>query len=380
VILNERRTFNDWGPHGKRVLGLLAKEGSASRERLHRLSGLHRNLIGDTVRRLMEDGLVHMGQPQVRGRGRPQTPVTLNPNRGSILGVAIEPGAVTANRINLLGKTIDAPTIRAIGNDDDPVAPATTLIREMSASPPLAIGVTVTGVIDVADDLLLESAVLRGVAADLRQLRDAAGDTPLILENDLQALAQHWRMREKIARDEDVLLVRLEDGAVGAAIVIQGQPHAGCVHAASEIGHTRLAIETRQCYCGRCGCLERIFDSDFANDLDGQSILLADRITADGNTADDKLDATLGRVLDLVGVGIANAVQILRPHRLLLVSQYARSAALRKHLILAVQREMLASFRNRVKLEWWDGATQDRASVAAFPALALVLGEQPAVK
>ena len=375
MILNEHRTTNDWGPHGKRVLRLLAKEGSASRERLHRLSGLHRNLIGDTVRRLMDDGLVRMGEPQVRGRGRPQTPVTLNPKRGAVLGVAIEPGLITANRINLLGRTINAPTTRTLGRDGHPVESAAALIRESSTSPPLAIGVTVTGVVDIADDLLLESSTLRGAAADLRQLRDAAGDTPLVLENDLQALAQHWRMREKIEQHEDVLLVRLEDGAVGAALVIQGQPHAGCVHAASEIGHTRLAIETRECYCGRCGCLERIFDSDFANDLDGKTVRLSDRITADGD-----LDSPLEHILDLVGIGIANAVQITRPHRLLLVSQHARSSAFRKRLVHAVQREMLASFRDRVKLEWWDGATQDRASVAAYPALALILDEQPAVK
>lgn len=371
MILNNNQVVNGWGPHGQVILQLLAARGPSSRERLHKLSGLHRNLVGDTVRRLMDDGLVRLGTPQVRGRGRPQTPMSLDPSRRSILGVALDPGSVSACRVNLLGQPIETPTVRTLDREKDPIEATASLIRGKADGASLAIGVSVTGVIDVERGVILESSALRGAPVDLRLLRDTAGSFPLILENDLHALAQHWRMHNNAEPHEDVLLVRLEDGAVGAAFVVRGQPHTGCVHAASEIGHTRLAIETRKCYCGRRGCLERIFDSGFARDQDESPHTLAERIATGG-----RFDPAMARILDLVGLGIANAVQLTKPHRLLLVSQYAKYRRFRERLLSAIRREMLASFRDRVRLEWWDGPTLDRAIVAAYPALALIFSEQ----
>ena len=369
MILNDSQSVERWGLHGRRVLGLLATEGSASRERLHNLSGLHRSLVGETVRRLMDDGLVHVGQPRIKGRGRPQTPIALDPSRRVVLGIAIDPGSITVCRVNLLGNPIETPTVHMLTGGVDPIKLAAALIRELSHQSLLAISISVTGVIDAARSVILESSALSGAPVELRPLRNAARGIPLVLENDLHALAQHWRMRHDTEDHEDVLLVRLEDGAIGAAFIIQGRPHAGCVQAASEIGHTRLAIRTRRCYCGRRGCLERVFDSRFARDQDGVARTLAERVAVSG-----RWDTTMARIIDLLGLGIANAAQLTKPHRLVLVSQFSRSSRFRRRLLSVVRREMLASFRERVRLEWCDGPPPDRAVAAAHPALAMILG------
>ncbi|MCP4250766.1 MAG: ROK family protein [bacterium] len=333
------------------------------------MSGLHRSLVGETVRRLIDDGLVCLSRPRISGRGRPQTPLTLDPSRRVILGVAIDPGEITAGRVNLYGEPVEAIRSRSLRRGPEPSASAAAIIQALLARTVPGIGVTVTGVVDVARGVVLESSALRGAPADLGPLHRAARDVPLLLENDLHALAQHWRMGQDIADHEDVLLVRLEDGAVGAALIIQGRPHTGCVHAASEIGHTRLGIHTRRCYCGRRGCLERVFDSRFAREQDGAARTLAERLAGSG-----PYDPTTKRIIELVGLGIANAAQIVKPHRLVLVSQHLRSARFRRRLLSAIRREMLASLRERVNLEWWEGSVPDRAVAAAHPALAVVLG------
>ena len=371
MILKNNESVDNWGPHGRRILQLLATEGEASRERLHELSGLHRNLIGDAVRRLLDDGLVRMEEPAAQGRGRPQTPMVLDPTRRCVLGVAIDPKSISACPVNLLGQPVGAPTVCAVSRNSDRVQAAAKLISAKTTRARLAISVTITGIIDFENNLILESSAVKGKAKSLDPIHQSAGDSPLIVENDLHALAQYWRMTRNVPLNEDVLLIRLEVGAVGAALIIRGQPHVGCIHAASEIGHTRLPVETEECYCGNTGCLERIFDSDFARSLDGSQISLGQRIKSPTQ------DKALSRIIELVGLGIANAIQLIKPHRVLLASQYSRYANFKTPLVSSIRSQLLASLRNRISIDWWDLPSTDRSIIAAFPALNLFLSEQP---
>jgi predicted NBD/HSP70 family sugar kinase len=368
MLLNATQTGTHWGPHGRRVLNLLATRGPTSREKVHRLTGLHRNLVGDAVRRLIDDGLVRSGKPEVTGRGRPRVPLDLDPARRSLIGIAVTPQTVSACSVNLCREAIVEPIHLATGGD--PLRTAAGAIGSLLGDQTLAIGMSITGVIDTAHGVMLESSSVAHGSTSLAPLHSAAGALPLVIENDLHALALYHQFHHAARWDEDTLLVRLEDGAVGGALIINGRPHTGCLHAASEVGHTSLAIETRRCYCGRRGCLERVFDSDFARDLDGQSTALQTRL-APGTTG----DATTRRIARLVGIGIANAVQLVKPHRLVLVSHAARQEDFRARLGASIAEEILPSLRQRVRVEWWDDPGSLPAVVAAYPALALILGK-----
>ncbi len=370
MILKNNESLDNWGPHGRRVLQLLATEGEASRERLHELSGLHRNLIGDAIRRLLDDGLVCVGEPAAQGRGRPQTPMVLDPTRRCVLGVAIDPKSITACPVNLLGQPVETPTVYSVTRNSDRVQAAAKLISAKTTLARLAISVTITGIIDFENRMILESSAVRGKPKSLEPINQSAGDSPLIVENDLHALAQYWRMTRSVPLSEDVLLIRLADGAVGAALIIRGQPHVGCVHAASEIGHTRLPVETQECYCGKTGCLERIFDTEYARSLDGSTLSLEQRIKCPVN------DEALTRIIELTGLGIANAIQLIKPHRVLLASQYSRHTKFKTAMVSTVRSQLLASLRDRISIDWWNLPSTDRSIIAAFPALNLFLSEQ----
>ena len=372
MLLQAGQTMQSWGPHARRVLQLLAVRGPASREQLHRMTGLHRALVTTTVRQLIDDGLVRLGDPQVRGSGRPQTPLLVDSKHRTILGVAIQPRMVSACRVGLTGQAINGPTTRTCAAREHPLEVAAELIQTIADSDTLAIGVSVTGVLDPRTGSVLESSALPDAPVDTTTLRSAAGEVPLVLENDLHALAQHWRLNHEPAADEDVLLVRLEDGAVAASLIVDGRTHVGCIGAANELGHTRMMVETRRCYCGHRGCLERIFDSRFAEDQDGRRLTLERRLAASG-----RLDPVMTRIADLLGLGIANALHLTKPHRLVLVSDPARATAFRRRLLSSIRRETLRSLRDHVRLEWWDGPTCVPAAVAAFPALALVFQDAP---
>ena len=97
----------------------------------------------------------------------------------------------------------------------------------------------------------------------MEPLYEMAGDRPLVLENNMHALAAWWLLMHQAESDEDVLLVSIMDGQMGAALLIDGRPNRGCATGANEIGHMRFFVDTETCYCGHPGCLERVVSTEF---------------------------------------------------------------------------------------------------------------------
>src|SRR5690606_35749226 len=107
---------------------------------------------------------------------------------------------------------------------------AEALLRQALDPQVLAIGVAVPGFADPQrHTLLLSSAAPGHRSVDLTPLFDAAGGTPMVLENDMHALAARWLLEKGAGGDRDTLLVSLEDGAIGAAMLIDGKPNRGCI-------------------------------------------------------------------------------------------------------------------------------------------------------
>src|SRR5439155_26811353 len=160
----------------------------------------------------------------------------------------------------LLGR----PLSRTTSDRTKAVAAAQSLLRESINDQTLAIGVSVTGFVDPEARVTLHSSSFTGAGnASLEPLFETAGDRPIILENNMHALAAWWLLMHQAESDEDVLLVSLNDGQIGAALLIDGRPNRGCATGANELGHTRFFVDTETCYCGHPGCLERICSTEF---------------------------------------------------------------------------------------------------------------------
>src|SRR5205807_3952274 len=154
---------------------------------------------------------------------------------------------------------------------------------------------------------------------------DVAGDLPVVLENDMHALAARWLLTHRAA-GQDVLLVLVGDGRLGAAILVDGRPNRGCAIGANDLGHCRFFVDTEKCFCGHVGCLERIVSTDFLlrqnghAGRNGKSItpppdgaLLQRAAAYDGDPASDP---ALNTILEYLACGLSNAINFVRPHRL----------------------------------------------------------------
>ena len=191
-------------------------------------------------------------------------PLEIDPGSRHVIGLAINPGHVEVARLGLRGQLLGAGTVREVESPGEIVKVASALLGKTLNRQSLAIGMSVTGFVDPDKGEILFSSATPGLGTvSLQKLYDEANDLPIFLGNDLHACAARWMLTHRAQEAEDALIVSLDDGAVGASVLIEGRPNRGCVTAANEFGHSRFIVDTAKCYCGHTGCLERIFSSDF---------------------------------------------------------------------------------------------------------------------
>lgn len=350
----------------REIVKILFNEGRMSRWELHRRSGQTPNGVGTVVNSLLEKGLVRECRADPSGGGRPRIPLELDPQRRHVVGVLIAHRAVEVCRLNLYGALIGREVRREVPRSNQMILTAARLLEKMVDEQTIGIGVGTAGLIDSGThEILMSSAIPDQRGISLQPLYEAAAGRSVVLANDMQALAIRWMLTHRAQMTQDILLVGFVDGSMGAAMLIEGRPNKGCVMACNELGHTRLGVETDRCYCGQVGCLEMICSSGF---LHRQG--LPANMTLQSVVASEEPVPALDRMLELVATGIANGVNFVRPHRLVLVSNFLRYEKFYAPLVRGIRGSLLRELADRVRIDLWDQPAFQSAETAAWAALA----------
>src|SRR5687767_8949762 len=177
----------------REILRLLWSSGRLSRWELHRRTGVNPNAVGVDVAGLLNGGIIRECQSEVAGPGRPRIPLEIDPTVRHVVGLSISPGRVEAARLSLRGHLIGRPTFRTTGEQAKTVPSAQALLRETLSEQTLAVGLSVTGFVDPSQQAILNSSSLVGErSASLAPLYETVGDRPIVLENNMHALAAWW--------------------------------------------------------------------------------------------------------------------------------------------------------------------------------------------
>ncbi|MGC8623970.1 MAG: ROK family protein [Phycisphaerae bacterium] len=352
------------------ILRHLWFNGPLSRSELHGLIGMTPNAVGAEVIQLQRLGLVKELAPKVSSGGRPQIPLILDPSARRILGISIEPGQVAVTELGLNGQLTLAPIAKSIIQESRLVTAAAYLAKEHCVRRTLLAAVSVTGLIDhLTGNILLSSSAPHHSHLDTSVLRKELDDVELIIANDLHAAAGRWAVTHRSELQEDTLLIAFDDGRIGSVMVINGRPNQGCIMGANELGHTRFPVKTDRCFCGQIGCLERIFSSSFL----GPTVLETD-FTKRVETPDTQ-DVRLMEMLNLLVMAFANAVNFVRPARLVLASRFMGNKAFADWLTGRIRQAILPQLSERVAIDTWNIKVAGSAESAAWLGLASLLFE-----
>jgi predicted NBD/HSP70 family sugar kinase len=348
----------------RQLLQAIWRAGRLSRRDLHELTGIRPNTVGADAGVLLKERILRECTSKSLGRGRPRVPLEIDPAGRHVIGVAIRPGYVQVCRLNLLGHVLDEPVARTANQTQTILTETVQLMEERIDSQTIGVGISTPGFVDPQQKAILFSAYARGGAMSLKPAFDAAGKLPVILENDMHALAARWLLTHQAEQDEDVLLVYFEDGQMGAALLIGGRPNRGVVTGANELGHTRLPVETETCFCGHPGCLERICSTPFLQRQGGRETLNERAAAFDGT------DTGIRLMIEHLSTGLANAVNFTRVNRLVLVSELTGRERFANALTEAVKSKTLGELSGRVRLDLWSQPAARSAETASWLALA----------
>ena len=245
------------------VLDLVRSGRATTRADLRRLTGLSRTAVTARVATLVSGGLLLAGEELASTGGRPPASLTVNPDAGVVLAVAVGRSRSQVGVFDLRGEELATDSV------DHPAGtgPAELMPRivERAAgqlasrqSPLLAVGLGLPGTVDEVRGACVDSPVIPGWdGVELGAVLRVADRRPLVMANDADVLAQS----ELLARGavlRDALVVKASTG-LGLGIISDGRLVKGHVGAAGEIGHSRsTAAEGLACRCGRTGCLEAV--------------------------------------------------------------------------------------------------------------------------
>jgi predicted NBD/HSP70 family sugar kinase len=359
--------------------------GPQSRWELHQRLGISPNAAGDAVGQLMQNAILAELPAPTAKSGRPRVPLAIDINRKHLVGVAIAPGEIEMVRCNLLGEALEPAIKVATKRSDDLVQLAAKVLGEAVGRTCLAVGLSLPGFIDASARTILMSAAIPGKKnIPLEPILKAAKKLPLVVENDMHALAARWLLSQTALggqqdAQQDVLLVQIDDGRLGAAVLINGRPNSGCAMGGNELGHFRFMAPTEACYCGQTGCLERIVSTSFVNVDVPRTMNATLAALTHQHGSQQKLPSKLKGgyefMFDHLVCALSNAVNFLRPHQLVIVSPLPRSEDFNEDLVSQIKARLLAALSPRVRISFWEEPALAPAQNAACLALAdLVLG------
>ncbi|MBX2971668.1 MAG: ROK family protein [Flavobacteriales bacterium] len=257
-----------------------------------------------------------------------------------ILGIDI---GGTTSKLGLVheGQVIARARIPTTGHTDDhafadALADAARGLLQAGGRPPLrAVGIgapnanQLTGIIEMAPNLPWKHDVPLA-----RMMQDRLG-VPAVLGNDANAAALgEWRYGAGRSFD-DLLVVTIGTG-VGSGFIVHGKLVLGSAGNAGELGHMTMAVDGRHCTCGRKGCLETYVSirgmrqtyAELADDLD---VLKEDGVKCIADAAqrgDQAAIRTFEETVRWLAVGLANAVAVTGPRRVVLFGGIVRSGDL----------------------------------------------------
>ncbi len=208
------------------------------------------------------------------------------------------------------------------------------------------VGVGIPGAISPATGLVknANSTWLIGHPLD-RDLSDAL-NRPVRVENDANCLAVS-EAADGAGAGCGVVFAAILGTGCGAGIVAHGRPLSGRNAIGGEWGHNPLPWTTDAerpgpaCYCGRCGCLEtHLSGPAVAADhlaMTGETLTAHAIITRAGE-GDAACAASVDRLVDRLGRGLASVVNLLDPDVIVLGGGLSNAAILYERLPSSIAR------------------------------------------
>ena len=369
------------------VLALLGRAGPMSRADVARELEISPPTVTSVVRRLLEQSMVRELEDQAPSRGgRRGQLIGLVGTAARAIGVKVAADHVAIVEARLDGSVLAAHTLAFEATAPDPAGRLAATLRpfveEQEDIPLLGLGVGVPGVVDSPDSGRVHAAVLGWRDVPLgRHLHGALG-LPVLVENDVNALAVAEQLFGRGRRHRDFLVLTIGSG-VGLGIVTGGSVYRGSRGGAGEFGHFPVdPVGGMPCACGNRGCLETIVGSaGLVRAGLTAGVLRArqgvERLQELADRGDLRAGAVYAQAAGVLARAVAALVTVLDPEVVIVLGEGAAAwqhwdAAFRAGLTGAIPAPMS---QTPIEVEPWDDAAWAQGAAAIVLATPLDLAK-----
>lgn len=245
-------------------LHLIRERQPVSRADLAKATGLRAGTVSAIVGRLIAQGLVYEGVAGPSSGGRPPLYLYVNADSAYVLAIDIGVRDTVYAVFDFNGRMLMQQALLTHGR---PTAFLGRLAEQaratMSTQFPRArfhaVGVSVPGLVDRAEQRLVVSPNLEWRDVAIGSTLEQAFGLPVFVENDANAaaLGELWYGPTEEARIRTLLFVLVVEG-IGTGLIINGQLHVGTRIGLGGFGHMTLDPSGPRCTCGRRGCWEAL--------------------------------------------------------------------------------------------------------------------------
>ncbi len=356
------------------ILARLGAQGPASRADLARALNVSPALMTQLTRELLADGLLQELEHSPSQGGRPARMLGLVSSAGRAIGVK-----VVADHVAFVEVGIDGTVQRSASEPFDAstntvLADLATLLRRFIAGgsdiPLLGIGVGVPGSVDSQGSGVVESTQLGWHQVPLGPALRRELKLPVLVENNVNALAVAERLYGMGRNHENFLAVTIGTG-VGAGVVVDGVVLRGFAGGAGEIGHIPIAENGPLCSCGNQGCLESLIGQGALVDLARREGVISESggiaaLRAAADADDEGATRIFSHAGHLLGRALAGIVHTLDPEVVIILGEGTASW---KHWSFGFEpafRSALVPSRRgiAVEVETWQDASWAQGAAA----------------
>jgi predicted NBD/HSP70 family sugar kinase len=311
------------------VLALLGRDGPASRATVARELDLSPATVSQVTRRLIQQGVIEPLYFAPSEGGRPGQLLGLVADAGRAVGVKL-----AADHLVMVNVRLDGQVLATRTEEFDALAPGSIsrLLDSLNNFWPdddgarlLGVGVCVPGVVAHPDVGDVDAEVLGWSGMSLgRQLRQAIG-VPVLIENDVKALAVAERLYGRGRTRRSFVVVTIGRG-VGFACVTNGALERGSQGGAGELGHVVVSNSGPVCACGQRGCLESyVGAAGLVSAARSAGVLRPghglDRLTKMADRGEPGAREIFARAGQRLGQAIAPAIAALNPEVVLVAGE-----------------------------------------------------------
>lgn len=317
------------------VLRYMLRTRSTTRARIAQECGISVASAANVVGDLLHEGLVSENGFLPSAGGRPTVTLSVAPHAAYAIGVAVGEHGVSLGLFDLQFTTLDRTFARMPMGANEPSQIAAAVLQgigRMREQHPeiedrlLGVGLGLPGIVDTddRDERVLYAQNLGWPPLRLSELFKESG-LRVFADNGAktQTMAEMWFGAARGIRNG---LVTLLGGGIGAGVISQGRLLRGATSSAGEWGHTKVSIGGPRCRCGGLGCLEAYVGGEaigrrwreYGGQFEGTDEETLRELIMRAEGDDPLAQAVIRETLEILGVGIANLVNLFNPERIVI--------------------------------------------------------------